>query len=469
MKKQALNPFLPSWEYIPDGEPHVFDGRVYLYGSHDYFRGYVYCMGDYTCWSAPVSDLSDWRCEGIIYRREQDPRNRDGRMTLFAPDVAKGSDGRYYLYYIPNASPVVSVAVCDTPAGHYEFYGFVHYSDGTLLGERDGDDPQFDPGVFREGNMTYLYTGFCMPDDTVRKGCTVTVLAEDMLTIIREPEAIAPGLCRAKGTSFEAHAFFEAPSLRKREDLYYLIYSSVYNHELCYATGISPLGPFTCQGVIIDNCDVGIDSYKPADRKIAMHCNNHGSFTAIGDKWYMFYHRSTNGTQFSRQACAEEIHFDENGLIPQVCVTSCGLNGGPLSCGIYYDAYIACNLFNVRKELQDKEECRPIISQDGNDSDELPGYVCNMTDGATAGFKYFDCRNVTRIDIRARGYMDGCFEVRISPDGEVLASVPVTECNAWETFSAPCRIPDGIHAIYITHNGGRVPTLGGFLLHGDMH
>ena len=95
MKKQVLNPFLPSWEYIPDGEPHVFDGRVYLYGSHDYFRGYVYCMGDYTCWSAPVNDLSDWRCEGIIYRREQDPRNRDGRMTLFAPDVAKGSDGRY--------------------------------------------------------------------------------------------------------------------------------------------------------------------------------------------------------------------------------------------------------------------------------------------------------------------------------------------------------------------------------------
>ena len=91
-----------------------------------------------------------------------------------------------------------------------------------------------------------------------------------------------------------------------------------------------------------------------------------------------------------------------------------------------------------------------------------------IPDGATAGFKYFDCRNVTRIDIRARGYMDGCFKVRISPDGELLASVPVTECNTWETFSAPCRIPDGIHAIYITHNGGRVPTLGGFLLHGDM-
>ena len=41
MKKQAFNPYLPSWEYIPDGEPYVFGDRVYVYGSHDYFNGYV--------------------------------------------------------------------------------------------------------------------------------------------------------------------------------------------------------------------------------------------------------------------------------------------------------------------------------------------------------------------------------------------------------------------------------------------
>ncbi len=46
-KKQAYNPYLPSWEYIPDGEPYVFDGRVYIYGSHDYYNGYVFCMGVY--------------------------------------------------------------------------------------------------------------------------------------------------------------------------------------------------------------------------------------------------------------------------------------------------------------------------------------------------------------------------------------------------------------------------------------
>ena len=49
-KKQAFNPYLPSWEFVPDGEPHVFDGRVYIYGSHDFYNGDVFCMGDYVCW-----------------------------------------------------------------------------------------------------------------------------------------------------------------------------------------------------------------------------------------------------------------------------------------------------------------------------------------------------------------------------------------------------------------------------------
>ena len=46
MKKQGFNPYLPSWEYIPDGEPYVFNGRVYVYGSHDRFNGHVFCLND---------------------------------------------------------------------------------------------------------------------------------------------------------------------------------------------------------------------------------------------------------------------------------------------------------------------------------------------------------------------------------------------------------------------------------------
>lgn len=49
--KQAVNPYMPSWEYVPDAEPHVVGDRVYVYGSHDIFNGLNFCLGDYVCWS----------------------------------------------------------------------------------------------------------------------------------------------------------------------------------------------------------------------------------------------------------------------------------------------------------------------------------------------------------------------------------------------------------------------------------
>ena len=123
MKKQAFNPYLPSWEYTPDCEPYVFGDRVYSYGSHDRFNSLMYCLNDYVCYSAPVDDLSDWRYEGVIYKKTDDPLNKEGLACLYAPDVTQGSDGRYYLYYVLDHVSVVSVAVSDTPAGRYEFYG----------------------------------------------------------------------------------------------------------------------------------------------------------------------------------------------------------------------------------------------------------------------------------------------------------------------------------------------------------
>ena len=100
--RQIHNPYLPEYEYIPDGEPHVFGDRIYLYGSHDRFGGKKFCMNDYVCYSAPVTDLTDWKYEGVIYTRTQDPRMADGTHQLWAPDVVKGKDGRYYLYYCPD-------------------------------------------------------------------------------------------------------------------------------------------------------------------------------------------------------------------------------------------------------------------------------------------------------------------------------------------------------------------------------
>lgn len=166
MNDQALNPFLPSYEYIPDGEPYVFGDRLYLYGSHDRFNGKLFCLNDYVCWSAPVNDLSDWRYEGVIYRKKNDPLNRFGLHQMFAPDVAKGVDGRYYLYYTLGFQSVIGVAVCDTPAGNYTFYGYVGHANGDKLWDKSGDPLLFDPGVFVDDDgSVYLYSGFAPKKD----------------------------------------------------------------------------------------------------------------------------------------------------------------------------------------------------------------------------------------------------------------------------------------------------------------
>ncbi|MBP3603515.1 MAG: family 43 glycosylhydrolase [Lachnospiraceae bacterium] len=464
MKTLAFNPYLPSWEYIPDGEPYVFGDRVYVYGSHDLYNGHVFCLGDYVCWSAPIDDLGNWRYEGVIYPKTKDPLNKDGKMCLYAPDVTVGPDGRYYLYYVLDHVSVVSVAVCDTPAGEYEFYGYVHYADGTRLGEKEGDEPQFDPGVLTEGEITYLYTGFCGPGDKSRTGAMVTVLEKDMLTIAKAPAFVVPGCEYSAGTEYEKHAFFEAPSIRKKGDTYYFIYSSEVMHELCYATSKSPTEGFRYGGVIVSNCDMHIDTYKPADMPAAYGANNHGSIIEIGDKWYIFYHRQTNGSWYSRQGCAEEIAFLADGSIPQVELTSCGLNGGPLPGEGEYPAYLACNLFTDDPSMYIAGDKYPKVMQDGRDGDENPGYIGNIIDTTTAGFKYFDCKDIKKIRIWVRGYADGIFEIKTKWDGEVLGRIKVEYANVWEDYETDISIPDGKQAIYIIYRGDGKASLKSFEL-----
>lgn len=472
-KKQGFNPYLPSWEYVPDGEPHVFEGRVYVYGSHDRFNGHAFCLNDYVCWSAPENNLADWRYDGVIYQTTDDPYNPEGSMCLYAPDVTVGPDGRYYLYYVLDKVPVVSVAVCDKPDGKYEFYGYVKYPDGTCLGEREGDEPQFDPGVMTQGENTYLYTGFCGYGDQSRHGAMATVLGPDMLTIIEEPVFVAPSQPYSKGSGFEGFEFFEAPSIRKRGDTYYLIYSSISMHELCYATSQHPTRDFTYQGVIVSNCDLHIDTYKPADQPMYYGGNNHGSIVEINAEWYIFYHRHTNGTAFSRQGCIERIEFREDGTIPQVEITSSGPNGGPLEGRGEYPAYLACHLFCKDQEMYTggfghigawMDSRFPKITQDGRDGDEEIGYIANMTDSATAGFKYFACEGVTKVKIKVRGYCQGAFEVKTSWNGPTLGRIPVGFTNVWKEYSTDLAIPDGVQALYFTYTGNGGASLASFIL-----
>ncbi len=463
-KKQAFNPYLPSWEYIPDGEPYVFDGRVYVYGSHDKFNGHAFCLNDYVCWSAPVDDLGNWTYEGVTFGRLDEPDNYENRGCLYAPDVTKGPDGRYYLFYVIDRFNYVSVAVCDTPAGKYEFLGYVHYEDGTRLGLKPGDEPQFDPGVITVGKETFLYTGFCGHGDKSRHGCMLTVLDEDMLTIKyhKQDEFLIPGAMYAEGTDYEGHAFFEAPSIRERNGIYYLIYSSQVMHELCYGMSDSPYGPFKYGGVIVSNCDIGIDSYKPADFPTCYGANNHGSMVQINDDWYIFYHRHTSNTWYARQGCVEKLAFTEDGHIIQAEITSCGLNNGPLNDVDEYPSYIVCNIFDDRKFAYVGEHEVAYVTQEGRDGDENVGYVCNIHNGTTLGYKYFNFKGVKGIELVNRGYGNGVFEIRTEIGGEVLATLPNEYCTVWETHRAELSIPDGVHALYITYNGDGNPSIKSF-------
>ncbi len=198
---QVFNPFLPSWEYVPDGEPRVFGERVYVYGSHDHFNAPIFCVGDYVCWSAPVDNLKDWRYEGVIFKKTQDPKNKLGIRLLFAPDVVQGTDGKYYLYYAFDFMGMIGVAVSENPAGPYRFNGHVHYKDGTIWGRKNGDQFPFDPGVLVDDDgSVYLYSGFYTPTPAIASGFkklrndggVVAKLESDMVTMMVPPKLLFP-------------------------------------------------------------------------------------------------------------------------------------------------------------------------------------------------------------------------------------------------------------------------------------
>ena len=313
--RQALNPYLPSWEYVPDAEPHIVGDRVYIYGSHDLFNGVNFCLGDYVCWSAPVDDLGNWTYHGCIYKREQDPAAPRNRITngLAAPDMVAGPDGRYYLYYFMGGTKMISVAVCDEPAGKYQFLGYVKYPDGTPIGKR-GEPFQFDPGcLMDEDGRLYLYTGFAFASNplllagskpTEHGPMWFELDTRDMLTVISGDEIQYLGVLtgeEAKGTPYEKQPFGEASSMRKFGGKYYFIYSSLNSHNLCYAVSDRPTGGFSYGGVLVSCGDIGLPGVP--DVRHARNCtgNTHGSLIEIGGKYYVFYHRHSNRKQSSRR------------------------------------------------------------------------------------------------------------------------------------------------------------------------
>ena len=168
----------------------------------------------------------------------------------------------------------------------------------------------------------------------------------------------------------------------------------------------------------------------------------------------------------------EMISFHRDGSIPQVEMTSCGPNGRPLEGKGEYSAYLACNLFTSEAQQYTGgfgagawlDSRFPIITQDGRDGDEETGYIANMIESATAGFKYFDCNGIQQVTVKVRGYCNGYFEVKTSWDGPVLGTIPVHFTNVWKPYTASISIPDGKQALYFTYRGMGGASLASFIL-----
>lgn len=408
------NPILPLWEYVPDGEPRVFGDRVYLYGSHDRAGSDSFCDNKLKVWSAPVNDLNNWVCHGDSFCLKNDgdtSADIEGleNCYLYAPDVVE-KDGKYYLYMYVFYSKGV-VAKSDKPEGPFKLISTYKYDEADA-----GDAGVFnDPGVLVDNDgRVYIYYGF-------ERSHFGEINPENMIEI--KKGSLKYDMV---GGGNEERKFFEASSIRKVGDIYYLIYSPKIGSRLAYATSKSPEGPFEYRGYIIDN---GVDY--PAG-------NNHGSICQINGQWYIFYHRMTNGTIMSRRACAEKIEILPDGTIPAVEMTSLGFEES-LNPYKITPAEIACVL-----------KGGAIVTE----RDPFTRVITNITNGCVIGYKYFDFGEDYRgknMTLSVKTFGTGCkSRIRVYIDGcEDENEISIVEIDSHDgVYEGKIKCVRGRHALF---------------------
>ena len=458
MKKEFIkgaNPYMPLWEHVPDGEPRVFEfggeKRVYVYGSHDIEKD-KYCGRNYVVWSAPVDDLTNWKCHGVSYETHYD-------SILYAPDVVKKGD-TFYLYAAEKCGGLVVVASAKTPWGPFE------NPVETKLG--------FDPGVLVDDDgKVYAYWGGCAAP------CYIAELEDDMATIkegtlVENPlgHSTCPWNAEDDGHISLIDGFFEASSPRKVFGKYVYIYSKRYevpvpelgvfepcNGFLSYRISDSPFGPFHDGGdisfnggeIISDSEGLGTMTYKWG--------NNHGSIMEIEGQWYVFYHRQTGVDEFSRQAMLEpvDVALGKDGKLyigdvrylagepvssKPVEMTSQGPHINGLDAYKWISAGYACHIFGSKKNAN----VRPVYEQ----KEDISAPIVNITSGTTVGFRYlqFGPNSAGKVTVVLEEAKAVKVNVRIdSYKGRVISEVEFDGTEKEKTADVICGVI-GKHAVY---------------------
>jgi beta-xylosidase len=317
-RQRAISQPLVTHLYTADPSAHVFEGKLYIYPSHDIEGGVPFddlgshfCMEDYhvfrqdTPTSAPVDCGVALHVKDVPWAEKQ----------MWAPDAAR-KNGRYFLYFPAKRADglfQIGVAVGNRPEGPFKAEPEAiigSYSiDPAVLRDEDGTHYMAFGGLWggqlqSYRDNTYAQTNAEPADDEPALGPRIARLSDDMKQFAEPVREIV--ILDEHGQPLRAgdHArrYFEGPWLHKYRGKYYLSYSTGNTHLLCYATADNVYGPYTWQGVILTP---------------VVGWTTHHSIVAFDGKWWLYYHDSllSDGVTHLRSIKATELRYDENGRI----------------------------------------------------------------------------------------------------------------------------------------------------------
>jgi hypothetical protein len=317
MKPRYLTPGI----YTADPSAHVFNGRIYIYPSHDIESGIPendlgdhFDMRDYHVFS--MDDVNgEVTDHGVVLDVKDIPWS--GRQ-LWAPDVAC-KNGKYYLYFpLKDQNDIfrIGVAVSNKPEGPFipqsDPIKGSHSIDPAILADNDGKYYIYFGGLWggqlqRYRNNKAIECGHEPADKEPALSPKVALLSENMLDFAEVPRDVI--ILDETGQPLKAgdhdRRYFEGPWMHKYNGKYYLSYSTGNTHQLCYAIGDSPYGPFTYKGVILTP---------------VVGWTTHHSICEFKEKWYLFYHDSvpSGGKTWLRSIKVRELFYNPDGTIVEM-------------------------------------------------------------------------------------------------------------------------------------------------------